>query len=199
MKPTAWRGFFPLPAVVGKARPPSGSSRVRQRFTMARNVTNVTNGAISSLNSLFSPKLHTPPTYHDSTNSTTPIFRAHTHLSECAARYIRRGGLRPISGDSISSPAMAATAFPSSYHCQSPSIPLCSDKVFLPTTLKFTNLLDILPHDIAHTYSAPDPDIMNPDGAAASAKAPAAFLVSSQSDYCDLTKLSTTLAWWSSP
>ena len=176
-------------------RPTSSSSRVRQRATMKRRVTRVTNSAVSSLNSLFSNPTSTHQAYHDSTNPNFSLStsRAHAFLTKCAARYVRRGGLSPdpdlIGGghnQPIQSPPMAATTPAPNYHCPSQSIPLSSTKVSLPSTLIFANLLDILPPDLAALYSAPSPELLDPDGVSASEKEPAAFSVESQEEYSRL-------------
>ena len=184
MSPDARSGIFPLPLVPGPRPTKSRSRRVRQRHRRAAVTQTLSNQAIVSLNSLHNSL---SPDHHrqSSNNITHTQLRAVAHISDCVSRYVSR--LAPAwsgawSGDSL--PVCDKSGSPHGYASTAQSEPIQADRVALPESPKFINLLDNLPQSIAEAYATPRADLFRP--LEERKRAPRAVSVASPTDYIRL-------------
>ena len=146
------------------------------------------------------------------------IRRAVGHVKACADRFVSRvaptfqsdssDGISPssplphslLSSTFIQGQAPASSNLPPAalhYASETPSLPLCSERVSLPSVAGTANLLDILPPALAERYSRPSPELFaspDVDVPSSSSRHPlglnqsAAFLVKSRRDYAALIR-----------
>lgn len=176
-------------SAVAAARPSLSQSRrcvLRARRLAAE--TSLTNSAISSLNSLhtniaFSSLMQTRY------SSTSPFLsasalRATAHVQSCAKRYVSRLAPTFRAGSSDGYDCVlrdTSDLFTASYAFTPDAVQLDADRVALPDTSSFVNLLDVLPEDVASRYAKPNPGLFRlPEDRE---PAPKACLVRSPADY----------------
>jgi hypothetical protein len=181
-------GLFPLPEVESPGPTFSHSRRVQQRTRRAAAETDLANGAVRALNSMFCSLSSTNSlTGNQSSNSnsnSTATLRAVAHVQSCSRRFVSR--LAPSFQDSRLSddallPQDTRDLFTAAYAFHSGTLPLSAENVALPEEPGSVDLLDILPPALARRYATPTPDLFRPAGDVK--PAPACRLVKSDEDY----------------
>ena len=181
-------GLFPLPEVESPGPTFSHSRRVQQRTRRAAAETDLANGAVRALNSMFCSLSSTNSlTGNQSSNSnsnSTATLRAVAHVQSCSRRFVSR--LAPSFQDSRLSddallPQDTRDLFTAAYAFHSDALPLSAENVALPEEPGSVDLLDILPPALARRYATPTPDLFRPAGDVK--PAPACRLVKSDEDY----------------
>ena len=161
MSPISRAGPLPLPRIDMPRETRSRSRRVRQRHRRAAVATELANRAIEATNTLFN-SFSTSSTKARN-HTTAAASRAVAHIYECAAHYVSR--LAPDyakSDDTDTSTTAADARLATDYATVSSSSPLDADRVALPESAKFINLLDFLPEELARDYATERPELFRP-------------------------------------
>lgn len=188
--PHGGAGPLPLPHVEPPRPTRSCSRRVRQRYRKAAVAAEMTNKAISALNSLHTN--HPSPTLWHSSNVnhfSSQSLRCVAHVRSCVDRHVSR--LAPSSGplsdgNTFLSTGNLADPLSAPYVSTTPALPLSASAVDLPSSGGFVQLLDVLPHDLASRYATFNPSLFRP--MEERKRAPRACLVNSAKDYLTIIR-----------
>ena len=185
--PPVGGGLFPLPGVPPGSPSSSTSRRSQQRAARRRSTNEVLGELHRSLNCLSTSNFslsHTSPVIPSSPSRLQQ--RAAAYLQCQAARYTSRLQASTQGGDAqcdylFTTSSSPCDGVPVEYTIKNDAIPLCAERVALPTEGGVTDLLSVLPPEVASRYAGPSPELFQ--SAPLVGPAPAAFLVASPEDY----------------
>jgi hypothetical protein len=159
-------GLFPLPQLTPPPRPHSRSRRVWQRFQRSNTITTITNNLIQSLNQLSLSFYSESVLYNQARNLSachvsSRQLRVFAHLHQCATRFVSRRTMNTIGSSVVSDDNLDGFDF-SLFNpdtCQysalaASAIPIEAEKLSLPSSSTFVDLLPLLPENIKLLYSS---------------------------------------------